>query len=547
MNKKIAMYLRLSRDDGEEQESNSISSQREIIKNYAKQHGLKIDCEYVDDGISGATFNRPSFKKMMADLEKGKINTIVVKDLSRFGRDYIEAGKYIQKIFPEKKVRFISINDNYDSIKADTNDTHLILPIKNFINDSYCRDISMKVKSSLNTKREKGEFIGSFAPFGYLKNPSNKYELIIDYDVKPIIETIFNKKVDGYSSNAIAKYLNEVGALTPAYRKEQLHGECLGFVAKGKKWNSKMINRIISNKVYVGTLEQGKQVKLNYKSDKRINVREEDWFVIHDAHKSIISSSVFEIANEMMLRDLASRGIPSLFSGMLFCSDCGSQLIKRTLSYKGKKTVHYICGHYNSCGECSRHSIKEEELSKVIWHMLNDFLSYSERIHRKALTQDLSKIDFNVEVDDLLNEKKKYEMLRQSLFMDLEDDLINEDEFNRYRTRYAKQIKEVSNQIKTKQERMQKLKEKILNKQWLVDMEELKETKSLTRKHLVYLVKKIKVAENKKINIEFNNMKELDVLEELLRKAIETKKKIENKRVLFPLAKDIKAEVAYYG
>nr|WP_230373108.1 recombinase family protein [Enterococcus faecalis] len=175
MKKLAVMYLRLSRDDGEEIESNSISSQRELIKAYGKQHGLNISCEYVDDGVSGATFNRPSFKRMMEELEKGKIETIVVKDLSRFGRDYIETGKYLQKIFPEKKVRFISINDNYDSMNADANDTHLVLPIKNFINDSYCRDISMKVKSSQRMKREKGEFIGAFAPFGYKKNPNDKH------------------------------------------------------------------------------------------------------------------------------------------------------------------------------------------------------------------------------------------------------------------------------------------------------------------------------------------------------------------------------------
>ena len=276
MKKLAVMYLRLSRDDGEEIESNSISSQRELIKAYGKQHGLNISCEYVDDGVSGATFNRPSFKRMMEDLEKGKIETSVVKDLSRFGRDYIETGKYLQKIFPEKKVRFISINDNYDSMNADANDTHLVLPIKNFINDSYCRDISMKVKSSQQMKREKGEFIGAFAPFGYNKNPNDKHQLIIDQEVKGIIETIFNKKVDGYSSSSIAKYLNELGIVTPARHREKKLGDSVGFVGKDKKWDAKMINRIISNPVYIGTLEQGKQMKLNYKSDKRIDIKKED-------------------------------------------------------------------------------------------------------------------------------------------------------------------------------------------------------------------------------------------------------------------------------
>ena len=519
MKKLAVMYLRLSRDDGEEIESNSISSQRELIKTYGKQHGLNFSCEYVDDGVSGATFNRPSFKRMMEDLEKGKIETIVVKDLSRFGRDYIETGKYLQKIFPEKKVRFISINDNYDSFNADANDTHLVLPIKNFINDSYCRDISMKVKSSQQMKREKGEFIGAFAPFGYKKNPKDKHQLIIDQEIKGIIETIFNKKVEGYSSSSIAKYLNELGIITPARHRENELGDSVGFVGKDRKWDAKMINRIISNPVYVGTLEQGKQMKLNYKSDKRINIKKEDWVVIENAHKGIVSQSIFAIANEMLLRDVNSRGVPSLFSGMLFCKDCGSQMIRRVVKYKENTNVFYICGSHNDSGECSRHSVKEDELKDVVEHLLNDFLHYNERIYHHALRQDFNSIEFKAEVNDLLGEKKKYETLRQSLFMDLEDDLITEEEFNRFRANYAVRIKEISSQIDNKNRMMNEVQEKIRNRQWLIDLDELKEDGELDRKRLVYLVNRIKIGENKKISVVFNHMDELNALEAILKQA----------------------------
>ena len=168
------MYLRLSRDDGDEGESNSIGNQRELIKSYANKAGFEIIKEYIDDGFTGSNFNRPDFKRMLNDLEQKRCKTIIVKDLSRFGRDYIESGKFLQKTFPQMGVRFISVNDNYDSENADVNDTHLILPIKNFINDSYCRDISMKVKSSQKTKRQRGEFIGAFAPYGYKKNNKKK-------------------------------------------------------------------------------------------------------------------------------------------------------------------------------------------------------------------------------------------------------------------------------------------------------------------------------------------------------------------------------------
>ena len=177
---KACIYLRLSREDGDVEESNSISNQRELIHNYANKQGIEILKEFVDDGYSGATYNRPQFNEMIKSLENKEFDTLIVKDLSRFGRDYIGAGRYIQKIFPDMQVRFISITDNYDSQNADMNDTHLILPIKNFINDSYCRDISNKVRSAQKVKREKGDYIGAFAPYGYKKNRENKNKLEID-------------------------------------------------------------------------------------------------------------------------------------------------------------------------------------------------------------------------------------------------------------------------------------------------------------------------------------------------------------------------------
>ena len=275
MEKFACMYLRLSREDGDSTESNSISNQRQIIKSYARDNDFKVVAEYVDDGFSGSNFDRPKFKKMIQDLEEKKFRTIIVKDLSRFGRDYIESGKYLQKIFPEKGIRFISVNDNYDSENADVSDTHLILPIRNFINDSYCRDISMKVKSSKEIKRKNGEFIGAFAPFGYKKDSKNKHKLVVDTEVSHIIERIFNMKIDGYSSKAIADFLNSIGCVTPSKHKENSgNNHTTGFIVKDSKWDAKMVNRIIINKVYIGVLEQGKTRKLNYTSKREVEVNE---------------------------------------------------------------------------------------------------------------------------------------------------------------------------------------------------------------------------------------------------------------------------------
>ena len=389
------MYLRLSKEDGEKTESNSISNQREMIHSYAKRNQFIIRKEYVDDGYSGATFDRPNFKEMIKDAYDKKFDTIIVKDLSRFGRDYIEAGKYIQRIFPENGIRFISINDNYDSKVADMNDTHLILPIKNFINDSYCRDISNKVKSSQKIKREKGDFISAFAPYGYKKSEGNKNKLVIDEQAAPNIKNIFDMKLMGYSSKAIADELNCLGVLTPRKYKESQGFKCNGFQnIKGGNWTAKAINRIIENEVYIGNTLQGKSITLSYKNKKQIEKEKEEWIRVEDTHEPIISKEIFAIANTMLKRDLNnSRGKDKIdiFTGMLFCKECGSSLIRRTVKYKEREEIFYICSKYNKEKYCSRHSIKEETLIKAVSKTIKSYIEFNEKLYSKVQLIDIDR------------------------------------------------------------------------------------------------------------------------------------------------------------
>ena len=515
------MYLRLSREDGDSMESNSISNQRQIIQTYAKVNGLNIAYEYVDDGYSGSNFERPDFKKMIQDLEEGKFSTIIVKDLSRFGRDYIESGKYLQKIFPEKGVRFISVNDSYDSENADMSDTHLILPIRNFINDSYCRDISMKVKSAKDVKRKNGEFIGAFAPFGYKKSVVDKHQLVVDEEVSHIIKRIFQMKIEGYSSKAIADFLNNIGATNPARHKEHKGKKhATGFIIKDGRWDAKMINRIIENKVYTGVLEQGKTMKLNYKSKKEIDVHEDDWVVIDDAHEEIISKSTFALANKMLVRDLqTSKDKPSLFAGMLYCADCGSALVRRTVKTKKGVNIYYICSNYNRTGECSRHSIKEDEIRFQVKDSLNHYLKRYRNVLEKISRLDLKEITINADFSSLENEKAKYERLRKSLYLDLEDQLITSEEFERYRKNYLLKIKQIEEQITTKHDVVKELEERLKDKDGFIsniipsaDLDEV------TRAMLITFIDKVEVLENSQINFIFNNIDTVNLLEKLAEK-----------------------------
>lgn len=516
------MYLRLSKEDGEKTESNSISNQREIINSYVKRNQITMVKEYVDDGYSGATFDRPNFKEMMKDAYDKKFDTIIVKDLSRFGRDYIEAGKYIQRIFPENGIRFISVNDNYDSKSADMNDTHLILPIKNFINDSYCRDISNKVKSSQKIKREKGDFISAFAPYGYKKSEENKNKLVIDEQAAPNIKNIFDMKLLGYSSKAIADELNHLGVLTPRKYKESQGFKCNGFQnIKGGNWTAKAVNRIIENEVYIGNTLQGKSITLNYKNKKQIEKEKEDWIKVENTHEAIISKEIFAIANTMLKRDLNnSRGKDKIdiFTGMLFCKECGSSLIRRTVKYKEREEVFYICSKYNKEKSCSRHSIKEETLIKAVSKIIKSYIEFNEKLYSKVQLIDINRNLKDNQIPILKREKAMTEELLSSLYLDLKEDVISKEEYQLFRKNYMEKLTKLDESIQYRLRKQEDTKDKIdENKSWIIDINRYKKLSGIDRLSVVMLIDKIFISEDKTIDIRFNHAEELSLLEAMVK------------------------------
>ena len=516
------MYLRLSKEDGEKTESNSISNQREIINSYVKRNQITMVKEYVDDGYSGANFDRPNFKEMIKDAYDKKFDTIIVKDLSRFGRDYIEAGKYIQRIFPENGIRFISVNDNYDSKSADMNDTHLILPIKNFINDSYCRDISNKVKSSQKIKREKGDFISAFAPYGYKKSDENKNKLVVDEQAAPNIKNIFDMKLLGYSSKAIADELNHLGVLTPRKYKESQGFKCNGFQnIKGGNWTAKAVNRIIENEVYIGNTLQGKSITLNYKNKKQIEKEKEEWIRVEDTHEAIISKEIFAIANTMLKRDLNnSRGKDKIdiFTGMLFCKECGSSLIRRTVKYKEREEVFYICSKYNKEKSCKRHSIKEETLIKAVSKIIKTYIEFNEKLYSKVQLIDINRNLKDNQIPILKREKAMTEELLSSLYLDLKEDVISKEEYQLFRKNYMEKLTKLDESIQYRLRKQEDTKDKIdENKSWIIDINRYKKLSGIDRLSVVMLIDKIFISEDKTIDIRFNHAEELSLLEAMVK------------------------------
>lgn len=374
---RTAIYCRLSREDGDKVESNSIASQRAICEDYIARHDdLELVCEpFVDDGYSGVSFNRPQFKKLEEAIRKGALDCIVVKDLSRFSRNYIDGGRYIEKIFPQLGIRFIAINDAYDSLTGDPQSDSFVIPFKNLINDSYCKDISMKIRSSLEVKQKSGEFVGSFAPYGYMKSPENKNQLIVDEAVSEYVQMIFSMYKDGFSIGRIAKRLNQMGVLSPM---EYKHSAGVKFDTVFKtgdtaKWTYKAVQRILTNEVYIGVLAQGKRGTPNYKVRVVKSKDESEWVKVENAHEALVSYEDFMAVKVMMQRD----NYP--LKGLVRCGNCKRAMTRR----KNQAGIRfYQCTHSVNNGntDCPvGRSFPEMNIEKIVFHALTQFLALAQK------------------------------------------------------------------------------------------------------------------------------------------------------------------------
>lgn len=533
-----AMYLRLSRDDSDvgdvtdrngtvKSESNSIGSQRELIRAFIhEQQDIELYDIYVDDGFSGSNFDRPEFKRMMEDIEAGRANCVIVKDLSRFGRDYIESGRYLQKVFPALHVRFIALTDHYDSFHADEGESGIILPVKNFINDSYCRDISTKVKSQFEVKRKNGEYISPFAPYGYRKAENNRNKLEIDEYAAEIVKSIFEWKIDGFAVAAIADKLNSLGILSPReYKKSKGINFKGGFSGASKSlWSSATVKRILNNEIYLGHMVQGKTEKINYKLKKSIEKPKEKWIKVENTHEAVISEDTFQIVQNLMKADgriSSTTEKESFFMGILFCGDCGEQMVRRINRYKDTKKLYYICSTKNRGEGCSRHSIEEEKLRNIVTEAVRSFAVFfleEKKDFENSLNTDVNFeviTRFNTEIIRLKQEQDKYESLCIGLYEDLKAGIVTKEEFERLKREFSGKAA-ASAEAQKKQEAMiqELIKNSVISTERLRTMEKCTGIKELDRHTLCSMVKRILVYENQRIEIEFYFMDQYRIMNE---------------------------------
>lgn len=516
-----AAYVRLSREDGDKEESDSVGNQKKLLSEYIERHDdLILRDFYIDDGYSGTNFDRPGFQRMMTDIQSGKINCVVVKDLSRFGRDYIDSGRYLERIFPELNVRFVSITDSIDSIKQSYD---MLLPIKNIFNEQYARDISKKIQTAVGTKQRSGEFIGAFPSYGYKKSPKNKNQLIIDEYAAAVVRRIFALFVQGYGKQEIAKQLNREGILCPAeYKKangQNYHNAKQ--LSTTKYWSYTTIASMLQREVYIGNMVQG--TKHQRMRGKQKAVSRENWIVVKGTHDAIIDMDTWEKTQFLLkkrTRKMDFTPSENVFAGFLKCGDCGRAMIKHVWKLSdGTKRFHLNCGTYQRNGKefCTPHSIPLRVLEEIVLKDLKAVIQSIDDLQEMVRRQQKSTAKKNSfadkEIARLTDELSKVQRMKQSIYEDYKESLISKEEFLSYRTEYLSKEQQYSEQIKTWNEKKENQKDDdIFSDPWIKRLLEFRDIEKLDRGIVAEMIHEIRVYEEHRIVIQYNFSDELEHL-----------------------------------
>jgi DNA invertase Pin-like site-specific DNA recombinase len=526
------LYLRLSKEDGDKVESDSISNQRDLLLDFLRtQTDINLHKIRIDDGYTGVDFMRPAFSDMIDDIKAGVVNCIIVKDFSRFGRNYIESGKYIQIMFPRTGVRFIAVNDNYDSTKVQGYTGNVIVPFKNMLNDTYSADISVKVRSHLNMKRKKGEFVGAFAVYGYSKDDKNKNQLVIDPFAADVVCDIYRWKIEGISSQGIANRLNQNGILSPSEYKRYcgLRYKTTFKVKATAVWQSATVKRVLTNAIYTGLLEQGKRSKPNYKVRKCVELPKDQWIRTENTHQAIIERGIFDTVQSLLKQDTRAAKVGSAvfpLSGVIVCGDCGAAMVRKTYAQKGDpRYSYYVCSkHRSDKNACSTHTVSVNACEKAV---LNALRLHSSAVldMEKALncaesmaytTENVRKLTARIEAKQ--DEINKYKEYRLSLHESYQDGVITKDDFINFKKTYDEKITDAEAAVLSMKEDIELLAAGETESQnWINEFRVCSGVKVLERRAVVELIERVNVYENSRIEIIFRYQNEFNRLSESLK------------------------------
>ena len=436
----VVNYYRLSKEDGHDSESSSIATQKAILTDYVRKHGWHLVREYADDGYSGVSDQRPAFQEMLRDIKAGGIDCVITKDLSRLGRNYLDCGLYMEVFFPEHNVRYIAVNDGVDTLNRTAMD---IAPFRNLLNDMYSADVSMKVKSAYRARFNQGKFMGTHAPYGYLKDPADHNHLVIDEAVAPVIRKIFSLALEGWGIAKIRHWLNTQNILRPgAYQVEQgilgYERHFDGNEENRTMWSENSVRMILRSPMYAGHLTGYKRPAVSMKSKKRPSRLPEDWETVRGTHEGIVSQEDFDIVQELITgrRGKGQSGYDNIFSGIIKCADCGYHLSAGSANRRKRPEVLdcvvYSCGNYTRYGSltCSSHSLEAHDLHNAVLEDINHFAGMALRDPKalKTIQQKLSAVSTG-EVKALERERRKLAKRLAELdrlFSALYEDKVNE-------------------------------------------------------------------------------------------------------------------------
>lgn len=537
---KTCIYTRLSKDDGDKIESDSIGNQKALIRDFVKNHPeIEVVSEKADDGYSGVNFDRPEFTRLMDDVKAGKVNCIVVKDLSRFGRDYIETGNYLEKIFPFLGVRFISITDHFDSFTCGDAESALMIPLKNMVNDVYAKDISRKIITSFRQRQETGDFLPGNPPYGYIKSKERQFRYDVDEKVAPYIRMLFEWKAEGVSHAEMARRLNEMGAVTPARRKIELgiwHAEKY----KHTVWGGRTLIDILTNPVYTGALVYGKIPKALYMGIRGHRVPKEEWRILEGMHEPIVSKELFDkvqdifdknrkIVHEKYAANAKNReGLENRFKGKIICADCGKNM-RYTRGYSRKKEEMYgayTCGGYidSHRTRCSLHYIYASDVEAAVYAVIQEQLKRAadmeavmERL--KGGNGERNRLEaFNIRISHLMQEITKLNTRRQGLYENFVSGMLDESEYQYAKKEYDERMSGLNRELDEARKEKEQF-EAVFSRdnKWLKGVHIADGMAVLTDEMIGRLVEVVKIYEDCRVEVVLNYTDDREKLAGLLK------------------------------
>ena len=504
----VALYIRLSKEDESEGPSQSVTNQKSLLDEFARKHRLQVYDTYIDDGWSGTNFDRPDFQRMIGDIEAKKVNMVITKDLSRLGRDYIMTGHYMERYFPEKRVRYISLLDGIDTgVESSAND---ITPFRAIMNDMYAKDISKKIKSVKRDKQRKGQFIGGKPMYGYKMHPTEKNKIIIDEEVAPIVRRIFAMALSGVSCRQIATTLNEEGVPTPATYCGWNMGRKGPYAGL---WSSERISEMLQNETYIGNMVQGRTVKISYKSKKCLRQARENWVVVEGTHEPLIDAEIFQKVQMLVnsRKRTKSRTYDFLLRGLIFCHECGYPLaVINRKNAAGEERLFFICRTYQrftKAGVCTCHSIKEKTVTDAVLAKVREvceaYLDPAKLlpIAKEAISNADKASCAEAEIQSLHSKIDSLTANLDKMYMDKLSGILSDDDFQRIYLKAKAQRSQLENQLKTLEQEKEAPVSKDDRAKELVQC--FLESVPTNRELLFSLIERVELSEDKQIFIKF--------------------------------------------